>query len=209
VARRLYLVRHGEQADVPGGGDHDAAPLSDLGRQQSRLLGQRLRGIEFTDIYHSPMRRAAETAELIGGFLPGVPVRYSPLLADAVPSAAEPATATPPVHWPAATAFVGRIDPDEIAAGSRQVAAALSSFARPSTGDERELLVTHNFVIAWFVRAAMDAPDWRWLGLNQYNCGLTVLSYRVDAPPALLCYNDVGHLPPQLRGTGLRPEQLM
>lgn len=83
--RLLYLVRHGEPEDLET--EWEDAALSDLGRQQARLLGERLRGVPFAAVFHSPLRRAAQTAELIAESLPGVPVSPSALLADCVPSA--------------------------------------------------------------------------------------------------------------------------
>jgi probable phosphoglycerate mutase len=50
-------------------------------------------------------------------------------------------------------------------------------------------------VIGWFVRHVLDAPTWRWIGLNQENCGLTIVQWDTDRPPTLVCFNDVGHLP--------------
>ena len=29
--------------------------------------------------------------------------------------------------------------------------------------------VTHNFLIGWLIRDALDAPKWRWIGLNHAN----------------------------------------
>jgi len=59
------------------------------------------------------------------------------------------------------------------------------------------------------VRAALGAPDWRWLGLNQQNCALTVIRYRAGVPPVLISFNDAAHLTGPLRWTGfpdgLRP----
>ena len=72
--------------------------------------------------------------------------------------------------------------------------------------------MTHNFLIGWLVSDALSAPGWRWLGLNQMNCGLTVIAYQADLPPALIACNDAAHLPPELRWTGypasLRPPGL-
>jgi probable phosphoglycerate mutase len=56
------------------------------------------------------------------------------------------------------------------------------------------------------VRDALDAPDARWLGLNAANCALTVIQYRPGVPPALISFNDTGHLPPDLRWTGFPPD---
>ena len=55
------------------------------------------------------------------------------------------------------------------------MADAVSRWIRAKTSDSNELLVTHNFVIAWFVRHVLDAPDWKWMGLNTANGGLTII----------------------------------
>lgn len=85
-------------------------------------------------------------------------------------------------------------------------AAAIEEHAAPTTTDTHELIITHSFLIAWFVRHALDAPDARWLGLNAANCALTVILYRPHRPPTLMLFNDTSHLPPGLRWTGFPPE---
>jgi probable phosphoglycerate mutase len=42
-----------------------------------------------------------------------------------------------------------------------------SRLAVATDTDRCELLVTHNFVIGWFIRHVLAAPWWRWMGLNQ------------------------------------------
>ena len=98
--------------------------------------------------------------------------------------------------------FFGPVTAAEIEAGHAQMDDAVHEFLTPAMGDRHDLLVTHNFVIGWFVRHVFDAPDWRWLGLNQANCGLTILRVRSAKPPVLVVHNDLGHLPVELR-TGL------
>ena len=49
---------------------------------------------------------------------------------------------------------------------------------------------------------ALAAPSWRWLGLNQMNCALSVIAYRAGLPPSLISFNDAGHLTPELRWNG-------
>ena len=63
---RLLLARHGQSTwnslrRVQGAAD---VPLSDLGRAQARALGHAVRRRGIARAYVSPMRRAAETAEL-------------------------------------------------------------------------------------------------------------------------------------------------
>ncbi|BDH12796.1 hypothetical protein HOK021_39750 [Streptomyces hygroscopicus] len=72
--------------------------------------------------------------------------------------------------------------------------------------DRHELVVTHNFLVAWLVRDAMHAPKWRWLGINHCNAALTVIRYAPGRPASVLCSNDMWHLPAALRWTGFPPE---
>ncbi len=61
----LYLIRHAHALD----GDDDAArPLSPKGRKQINKLGKFLKhadALEVGEIWHSPLRRAKETANLL------------------------------------------------------------------------------------------------------------------------------------------------
>jgi probable phosphoglycerate mutase len=66
--------------------------------------------------------------------------------------------------------------------------------------------VAHTFLIAWLVRAALDSPKWRWMGLNHANGALTAIRYAPGRPASVLLYNDLGHLPAPLRWTGFPPE---
>jgi serine/threonine-protein phosphatase PGAM5 len=192
-SRYLYLVRHGE-AD-----DDDA--LTRAGRLQASAAGERLRYIRFSAIRHSPMQRAEETADLIADFLPGVPVGASGLLGDYLP----PVSGQPDLPPPYA-GLLSSYSPEERSEGAELAGAAIQRYARPGGQDDSELIVTHNFLIGWFVRHALDAPDWRWMGLNQCNGGITVILYRTGMPASLVSYNDIGHLPPALRWTGFPAE---
>jgi len=160
---RLWIARHAEAVA-------DESGLTETGRRQAVLLGERLAAVPITRISHSPQPRAVETARIVALALPGVPVRVAPELDDADPSQ----------------------DPDG-------AAAMVARFGRPPAD---ELVITHNFQVAWFVRDALDAPPERWAGLNQCNAGLTVLGYRAGRPPSMMVFNDVSHLPPELRWTG-------
>lgn len=80
---RLYLVRHGEQDPAANHGPDGG--LSPLGRDQADRLGRRLRGVPFAAIHHSPSARAAETAAIVGGHLPGVPAHACDHVADRTP----------------------------------------------------------------------------------------------------------------------------
>ena len=128
--------------------------------------------------------------------MPSLTPEPSALLIDCIPSG--PSIDMPPAFEP----FFHAITPEEIDAGQAQMSDAVAEWLTPSREDRHDLLITHNFVIAWFVREVFNAPSWRWLGLNQANCGLTIIRVRSAKPPVLIAHNDLGHLPPELR-TGL------
>ena len=199
MSRYLYLVRHGEQDDAEFG--LPEGPLSDRGRTQASLVADRLSRVTFDAAYTSPMQRAIETAEVMTERLGLDAASPSALLMDCIPSGQSP-------DMPASfESFYGGVSEETIQAGEAQMADAVAEWFARSIDDRHELLVTHNFVIAWFVREALGAAAWRWIGLNQAHAGLTIIRVRTAKPPVLISHNDVGHLPPDIL-TGL-PETLL
>ncbi|WP_190137620.1 histidine phosphatase family protein [Streptomyces longispororuber] len=198
--RYLYLARHGEASA-------DGAGLTESGRRQALLLGERLRGVPLSVVHHGPLPRARETARLIGSRLDAVPLRESEPAGDYVPHV--PARdELPPDAADAVLRFLAQVPEEERARGPELAREALAMFTGPIGGDSarHELVVTHNFLIGWLVRAALDAPAWRWVGVNQGNTALTVIRYAPGRPSSVLVHNDVRHLPPELRWTGFPPE---
>ncbi|SCG75523.1 histidine phosphatase family protein [Micromonospora humi] len=197
ATRLLFLARHGEQEET--GTEAPEVGLSARGRRQATLLGERLRGARIDAVHHGPLARAAETAALVAAALPGVPVHADDRAGDHMPHDTDP-TGLPERH----AAFLGQFTDEERREGPRVTAEAVARFATaPASGDVRELVVTHNFLVAWLVRHALEAPERRWIGLNHANCALTVIRYSDAAPPTLITLNDAAHLPPALRTTGL------
>lgn len=194
MPHRVYLVRHGEQQDAEHGVED--GPLSPRGVRQAEAIAARLSGVDFTAAYHSPLERAAETARIMQRRLPAVDLQPSSLLMDCIPTGLE---SEPPASY---RAFFTGVTPAQVEAGRAQMADALDRWLTPIAERTDVLLVTHNFVIGWFVRHVLDAPDWRWMSINQANCGLTVLHLKPGRPAQLVTHNDLGHLPMELR-TGL------
>lgn len=189
ATRHLYLARHGA-ADAFG-------ELTDVGRRQADLLGERLAGLPVDAVWHSPLPRAAATARVVAGHLPGVPVAEAAELVDHVPYV--PAGPELPQVW---AGFFDGFDDAERAPGERLAAALVERFARPAATETHEVLITHAFQVAWLLRHALDAPPARWLGLNSGNAALTVIEHREGQPPSVVLFNDMGHLPADLRWTG-------
>lgn len=200
AARYLYMTRHGEASS-------DETALTDNGRRQAVLLGERLRGVPLTAIHHGPLARAEQTAQLVKEQLTGVPLRRSEPAGDYVPYVPE-RHELPPESADATLAHLARFPAEEREQGPGLAKEALARFTGPVEGEQplHELVVTHNFLVGWLVRDALDAPKARWLGLNHANAALTVIRYAPGRRPSLLLFNDTGHLPVGLRWTGFPPE---
>lgn len=190
----IYLVRHGEHQDAEHG--LTDGPLSPRGQRQAEAIADRLSGLPLDAVWHSPLLRATETARAIAERLPAVEPEPSALLFDCVPTG--PSEETPSVYEP----FFGSVTEAEIEAGRAQMADATGEFLARKPGEVHEVLITHNFVISWFVCEVLGAVDWRWMTLNQAHCGLTVLAQKQGRPWSLLTHNDLSHLPFELR-TGM------
>ncbi|MEU1874155.1 histidine phosphatase family protein [Streptomyces sp. NPDC019793] len=201
ATRYLYLARHGEASP-------DESGLTDAGRRQATLLGRRLRDVPLTAVHHGPLPRAEETARLITDELEGVTARVAECAGDYVPHLPERD------EVPAGPAdfyldFLAGATEEERRRGPELARQALRRFTGAVTDggqDRHELVVTHNFLIAWLVRDAMHAPKWRWLGLNHANAALTVIRYAPGRAASVLLSNDMRHLPAELCWTGLPPE---
>lgn len=193
VTRTLYLARHGA-ADAFG-------ELTTTGRRQAHLLGARLAGVPVDVLWHSPLPRAAATAEVLSGHLPGVPVIEAPELIDHVPHV--PAPSETPPSW---AGFFDGYDDAEATAGAAIAEALVARFGgipAPARQDATEILITHSYPIAWLIRHALDAPPARWLGLDSANAALSVIEHRTGLPPALVMFNEMSHLPVDLPWTGV------
>ncbi|MEU0939961.1 histidine phosphatase family protein [Embleya sp. NPDC005971] len=200
ATRYLYLVRHGEA--LP-----DESGLTEGGRRQAVLLGERLRRIPLAVVHHGPLARAEQTARLIGGHLPNVPLHASEVAGDFVPYVPG-REELPAKAADSCLRFLADTTDEEREHGFALGRRALDLFTGPVAGavDRHELVVTHNFLIAWLVRDAMHAPKWRWIGLDHGNAALTVIRYAPGRPASVLMANDMRHLPPELRWTGFAPE---
>ncbi|MEU5714983.1 histidine phosphatase family protein [Streptomyces sp. NPDC020403] len=200
ATRHLYIARHAEASP-------DETELTENGRRQAVLLGRRLADVPFSAVHHGPLPRAVETARLIGEQLGDVPLHPSEPAGDYIPYVPR-RDEIPPASADRLLGFLDGFSAREREHGPELVRTALARFTGPVDGDEprHELLVTHAFLAAWLVRDALDAPAWRWMGLNHANAALTVIRYTPGRPATPLVVNDMGHLPPELRWTGFPPE---
>ncbi len=182
--RVLYLVRHGQYFAEPQHRQHGR--LTPLGRRQAERTAKRLAELPIEAIYHSDLRRATETAEIIAGYLPDLPVRSTRVLREFGPPVSK------------AMRELYGIKRENQAAFQRQAAALERKFLRSARANagRTELLVAHGNLIRYLVRLALGDRPHQWLQLGTSNCGITVLA--IGPKPEQCCligYNDLGHLP--------------
>jgi len=190
----LILIRHGDA--LRGQGDYFHAPLTDLGRQQAVQTGRHLKAYEpLGGFYTSPLRRAAETAEIIGaqigktatakpdiremGFreLAVLAVLGALSLLDPVEDYLQ-AHAGKPIRWP----MQGRV--------SRALTEMVTLHP-----DQRVVVVAHSGVISSTLAWLFPEQRLRWWTTVVGNCSLTRL--QVDrTQAALLAVAEVQHLAP-------------
>ncbi|WP_432935421.1 histidine phosphatase family protein [Kribbella sp. CA-253562] len=201
ATRHLYLARHGHASA-------DETRLTDQGRRQAALLGERLRGVPLSAIHHGPLARAAETAQLVGEQLACVPVSTSSAAGDYCPYVPD-RDEMPEESADETLSWLEGFTADERMTGPVLAREAVELFTGAVDGPQarHELVVTHNFLIAWLVREALGAPAWRWIGLNHANAALTVIRYAPRRPAELVVFNDLAHLPVELRWTGFEVER--
>lgn len=193
----LILVRHGHTVRVNG--DYVHAPLTAIGQQQAAQTGDFLNKtyLPLDGFYASPLRRAQETAALIGSKINATPItndgvreveglEIPKLAAYEAASLADPVedylddNAGKTIRWP----LEGRVS-----------AAILEIIA--AHPNQRALIVAHSGVIssvlAWYFPE--DRGEW-WL-TTVHNCSLTRLS--VDGAQAkILGSDETSHLSPEL-----------
>jgi broad specificity phosphatase PhoE len=205
---RLLLARHGQSTwnslrRFQGATD---VPLSELGRAQARALGHAVRRHRIARAYVSPMRRAAETAELA---LAGMDVEIVTLpdlrelslgtwegctVAEVRAQAGDPYRAwlRAPVDCPPPEGE----GLDDVCTRMRGVVDEIA--AAHGEGDD-VLVVAHGGVISVYACHLLGCSFnslWR---LRVDNASLTVV-----APPRVVTLNDTSHLPADLRGPHLQ-----
>jgi serine/threonine-protein phosphatase PGAM5 len=187
AVRDIVMVRHGQYITTPG---PDFGNLTAVGNEQARITAERLRQLfgnhkQVRCIYHSDLPRAKQTAEAIANVFPGVPVRETSLLAEAIPAQPNPPTTNCPEYIPAE--------------GERLEKAFRSFFARPlgETTEAVDIIVGHGNCFRFFICRAMQIDPRYWLRMAIYNCGISRVEVDANGGVSVKAVGDVGHLPPK------------
>lgn len=208
---RLYLVRHGATQltaeDKFSGAD--GVELSEEGRSQAALLGERLQHEEIRALYASPFARAAETARLVGKHC-GLTVETRDGLREISHG-----------HWEGLTRRdVETRYPDEYASwesdpftfapeqgesGVAVLARSLPVIREIVTrhAGERVLVVSHKATIRLLISSLLgfDGRGYR-DRLDQAPACLNVLDFRDPVRVRLMLFNDTSHYARRARASG-------
>ena len=200
---KLLLIRHAESMGNAEGrmqGRYDT-PLSELGRAQAHLLAERLRreGWKLAALVASPLRRAAETAEILAAALERAITWDERLLeydigrlsgvvwADVerlYPDIWQQMHGTGPVAFPGEEGlevFQGRV-------------ASLLEDLRECHGDDQVVgLVSHGGTLSMLICCALGVPPRRPQPFRLSNSSVSILEFRPRGP-VLTLLNDTHHL---------------
>jgi broad specificity phosphatase PhoE len=186
----IVLLRHGETAWTIDGrhtGRTDV-PLTEVGRHQAKLAGQRLRGHEWAAVLSSPLQRARETAELAG-------LGGAALCDDLVEwdYGADEGRRTADIRRerPGWSLFVDGVPGGETLADVSRRADRVIERVRDLDGDA--VLVAHGHVLR-VLGARWVGLDGRWgASLALAPASLSALGFERETP-VLLRWNDTAHL---------------
>ena len=195
------LVRHGQSTwnqehRIQGQLD---PPLSELGRRQAALLGARLAARRFAGLYASHLKRAFETAEVVGAAIHAKPEPKSSLrevfLGEWEGLTTEQIAERYPTAW---ASWVEEPDWDVVPGGEgqaafdRRVAAAMEDILRlHQHGDV--LVVTHGGVIQVALHRIVGKPSRGLFPFKIQNASITLIERR-DGRSIIGGVNDIAHL---------------
>jgi alpha-ribazole phosphatase len=200
-AGRLLLCRHGQtgfNASLRFQGQMDE-PLSDLGRQQAKLLARRLAGEPVGAAYASDLERARETAELALAGRP-VPLRLDERLREIAFG-----------RWEGMTfAEIKDKYPDDVAARERdrvhyaipggeslqQLGERVRGFLEdvlPQHEGQHLLVIAHGGTVNAILSTLLNIPMTSWWRLRNHNANMSTLNFTPDGV-RLASFNDTCHL---------------
>jgi broad specificity phosphatase PhoE len=215
MSKFLWLVRHGEsqgnlEQRIQGSDD---SPLTDLGRQQARLVAARLvQETQLSEIISSSLSRAVETGEIISQTL-SLPLRFDPRLNEYNfgplngLTREEIARRYPevPAAWKANEFWEPLPGEEGDPAFEARVRLALDELIEGMAEETAVAVVTHGGVLNACLRAALGIIERGWRTFAFDNASVSLLQIQASARAAasgksrlrnyrLLLLNDISHV---------------
>lgn len=174
-------------------------PLSEAGRRQAEALAGVLAAEPVAAVYSSPLRRAAETAQVIAR-AHGLPVRLVPELRELDQGELEGLSVDEMreafrefwAAWSEDPAGVRMPGGETVAELADRAWGAVSGIVREHPG-QTVVVVTHGFALLTVVVRALDL-DLGYIRRLRVDCGGICRLDFGRRPPALLSFNETAHL---------------
>lgn len=189
--RFIYLIRHGQYESITNPPDEPDGNLTNVGREQSEMVAKRLSAFPVSIIHHSTLKRAQETASIIGSQFPNAHLSPSDLIRECIPCVPEEFKQ----HF-------AHIPSNYIEQSKKQAELAFSSFFNPLTDsetDQHEIIVSHGNLISYFVCRVLQAPCESWVKTDINLCGFSEIIVSAKGFIKVLRHNETGHLPSHLK----------
>jgi probable phosphoglycerate mutase len=202
MSTRVYLVRHGatELTDEDRFAGAIDVKLSDEGREQARLLGQRLAADPLNVVFASPMTRTMDTAALIAA-PHGLDVTPVDGLREIAHGRWERKTRAEvekefPEEYARYETDPYSFAPTEGESGLQVTARALPALLKivEEHPDQRILVVSHKATIRLLLSSLIGFDPRKYRDrLDQSPCALNILDFKDVTSPRLTLFNDTSH----------------
>jgi broad specificity phosphatase PhoE len=205
---QLLLVRHGESVGNLSRRlqSHEDA-LTERGRRQASEVAALLsdRG-DLRALYTSPLVRALETAQIIGGAIGLAPIPLDDLAEINVGEAAGSTFDEWAARDPAGAAQFHATGPNFVWPGGEsglQLAARVAAAVDAIISAHRlegggVVIVSHGGALSWMIDHLLREPREQWPQHQLHNCSLTEVTIDADAQAVtFVCRNEISHLSPE------------
>lgn len=189
--RYLYIVRHGQYRSTTIPPEQPDGGLTEIGKEQARLIAERLKDLPIDIIHYSTLVRTTETASYIIDRLPKAQKQPAELLWECIPNV--------PAGF---EQYFGHLSPEHIAKSGQRAAQVFDTYFKPLDPDDdeqHEVIVSHGNLISYLICRVLKAPIDSWLSADVNNCGLSKVTITPQGHMKLACHNDTGHLADHLR----------
>lgn len=194
--RFLYLVRHGNYNAYEEVGDDLGGSLTAMGREQAEYLAHYFEPFPFEAIYTSSMRRAFQTAEIIGGRHPHIRLETFRELWESIPVFPHHLEGKERERYPELSdAQISA----KLAENKFYAEKAFTLFFQPLNGtdeeERHELIVAHGNLIRYLVCRVLDVDPRAWANMSINQCSITRVRVEDERGTILESFNETMHLP--------------
>ncbi|MDY7014299.1 MAG: histidine phosphatase family protein [Cyanobacteriota bacterium] len=193
MTTRVILVRHGQStynAQKRVQGRSDASVLTEKGRMDAQKVGETLSNLNFDAIYHSPLQRATQTAEILHRCLQNPPpLQTSPKLLEIDLPLWEQKTKTEVSEGVREDYRCWKERPHEfkmVLAGGKEHFPVLSLYQQAQDfwqeilaqhSGQTLLIIAHNGINRCLIMSAIGILPERYHTIQQSNCCINVLNF--------------------------------